>query len=465
MTIPVKKLGFVSFVLVASALALGACGEPRLPKLTAEQECHVGAYRLTDGAVLDIAPASGPDLRWRLQDGRVGRLSAENEWRSTLGWTEKPDGVTVRFGGCADGRVTFATGDGEPLEGAKIPLAAYETSFRTSDGETLYGRLVLPEGDGPVPIVVQVHGSEKDAASLYNFRQRLYPAQGVGVFVYDKRGTGRSTGKYSQDFQQLARDAAAAAVEARRIAGPRAGRVGFEGGSQGGWIAPIAATRTPVDFVIVGYGLADTPLAENRDEALQDLAAAGYADPDIRAKALEVIGATEAVMTSRFERGYDRVDEVKRKYGKEPWFPHVKGEFTGELLKYPNFAIRLIGPFRDVGTPWNYDPMPTLRNTPAPILWTLAAEDSSAPVEVTRARLLELVAQGRPVTVMEFPDTEHGILEFETGEDGARLETRYAEGYFQSSIDFAIRGRVDGPYGRAAVLTPPAASPNGEARP
>lgn len=448
------KLGLFSSVLVAAALVLAACGEPRLPRLSTEQICHIGAYRLTDGRVLDVAPADGENLRWRLDDGQVGKLEAARDWASTRGWTDKADGHAVRFGGCDEGRVTFATGDGEPTEGRKVSLVVRETTFRSGDLE-LFGRLILPEGDGPVPIVVQVHGSERDAASVYNWKQRMLPAQGVGVFVYDKRGTGRSTGEYSQDFHALARDAAEAVKAARQLAGARAARVGFEGGSQGGWIAPLAATLTPVDFVIVGYGLADSPLSENRDEALQDLAAAGFTDPAIRAKALEVIAASETVIVSRFERGYERLDAVKRKYGKEPWFKALKGEFTGEMLKYPSFALRIVGPMRDVGTTWNYDSMATLRRLKVPLLWVLAGDDSSAPPEITRARLLQLVREGRPVTVMEFPGTEHGILEFETDEEGARTETRYADGYFRTTIDFARDGRLgQGPYGAGMVLMP-----------
>src|SRR3546814_5124285 len=112
--------------------------------------------------------------------------------------------------------------------------------------------------------------------------QYLLPAQGVGVFVYDKRGTGRSTGSYTQDFHLLAGDARAALVEALRLAGERAGRFGFHGGSQAGWVAPLAASKTPqAQFVLVGYGMATGPLAEDRSEEhtseLQSLMRNSYA--------------------------------------------------------------------------------------------------------------------------------------------------------------------------------------------
>jgi pimeloyl-ACP methyl ester carboxylesterase len=449
------KIG-VLFPVIFGSLLLAACGTPRMPRLTDEQTCHVGAYRLADGRVIDIAPTEGSDLRWRLEDGQTGKLAAARDWASTRGWTDRPDGKTIRFGGCDEGLVTFAVGDGEPVEGHKVRLVSRDVSFN-SGGLQLAGRLVLPEGDAAVPIVVEVHGSEKDAATIFNWKQRMLPAQGVGVFVYDKRGTGASQGEYTQDFHLLAADAAEAVKAARAAAGIRAGRVGLEGGSQGGWVAPLAATRTPVDFVIVGFGLADSPLSENRDEALQDLEAAGYSDAATRAKALEVIAATEAVVVSHFERGYEELDRVRKKYGKEKWFSSVKGEFTGELLKYPNFALRIVGPMRDPGTTWNYDSVATLQRLDTPLLWVLAEDDTSAPPAITRGRLLKLAAEGRPVTVVQFPDTDHGILEYETSEDGERRETRYAEGYFRSTADFARDGRLSPPYGAGVLLTGAAA--------
>lgn len=54
--------------------------------------------------------------------------------------------------------------------------------------------------------------------------------------------------------------------EARRLAGSRLSRIGYQGGSQGGWVAPIAANRAPVDFVIVCYGLAVSVIDEDQEE-------------------------------------------------------------------------------------------------------------------------------------------------------------------------------------------------------
>ncbi|MFC3552462.1 alpha/beta hydrolase family protein [Lysobacter cavernae] len=434
-------------------VALPACRPASEPTVV----CHAGAYRLHDGTVVAVSPTSDPDrLRWRLLDGRTGRLTpdARGEWTSTLGWSDRTDGVRVRFGECAAGRIVF---DGRA--GNRLAFDVTDTTFAGA-GVTLKGRLVLPKGAGPVPIVVQVHGSEDYSAVVFNHQQQWLPAHGIGVFVYDKRGTGDSSGRYSQDFSLLADDAQAAMREARRLAGPRAGRVGFGGGSQAGWVAPLAASRTAADFVAVGYGLADGPLAEDRDQVMLDLVAAGHG-PDVLAKAREVTDATGAVIASGFKRGFDRLDAVRVRYGHEPWWKDLRGEFTGELIKYPALALRVVGPLRGSDTSWNYDPMPTLRGLPMPQLWVLAGADRKAPPVETRRRLLALAAAGRPITVVEFPQTDHGIHQFETGADGTRVETRIADGYFRLLIDWIKHGRLDGvPYGTAQLLAEPAASPN-----
>ena len=101
----------------------------------------------------------------------------------------------------------------------RIPFDATDTMFEGRRGIKLAGRLVLPKTNDPVPIVVLVHGAERDSAREWYALQRLLPAENVGAFVYDKRGTGGSAGKYTQDFDTLADDAVAAVREAKRIAG------------------------------------------------------------------------------------------------------------------------------------------------------------------------------------------------------------------------------------------------------
>jgi uncharacterized protein len=417
----------------------------------AESACHVAAYRLANGGLVDIAPEGEAALRWRTLDGRVGRLTAgpDGRWTSTLGWTTEPDRTEISFGACGEGKIAF-----NGVKGKAVALEVTDTRFTRGD-VTLAGRLVLPKGAGAVPVMVLGHGSENTSALINGFRQRLYPAEGVGVFLFDKRGTGKSGGKYTQDFNLLAGDIAAASAEARRLGGARISRLGLQGGSQAGWILPIAATRTPVDFVIIGYGIAASPLIEDRTETLQDLKAAGWG-PDVLAKAREVTDATAGVMKTHFTGGYETFNAVVRKYRNEPWFKDLKGEFTGELVKHSEPELRVGGPAQDDGTTWEVDAVGNLRRVSAPLLWMVAGDDTQGAGPETPEALLTLKSEGRPITVAWFANTEHGIHEFRVSKSGAREETRYARDYFRMELEFARRGRLRSLYPRVDMLKPPA---------
>lgn len=410
--------------------------------------CHVGVYRLDDGSWVDVAPVPDRGLRWRRLDGTTA-LMVQNDsgrWVSTLGWTKREEGPQPQLGACGQGQIVF---DGHI--GRRVALEAQDTTFTGHGGVRLKGRLILPPGRGTAPIMVEVHGSEGANALDFNAFQRFAPASGVGVFVYAKRGSGGSGGRYTQDFHVLADDAAAAVVEARRLAGARAGRVGLHGGSQGGWIAPLAASQTPVDFVIVGFGLAYGALSEDSDQVMLDLKAKGWG-PDVLAAARQITDVTGAFVASHGSVGFEALEAVRAKYRDQPWFGDIKGEYTGLLLTTPNDQIVAMQPQLDVGTSWDYDPLPVLESLDAPMLWIQAQDDTEAPPDATRQRLIDLSAQDRPITLLEYPQTNHGIVRFETAPDGRRTSLRYAPGYYQAVLDWARTGRLEGDYGDGRLL-------------
>jgi pimeloyl-ACP methyl ester carboxylesterase len=415
--------------------------------------CHVGVYRLDDGSWVDMAPNVKTGLRWRRLDGASSRmvLGEDGRWVSTLGWTGRIEGPQPQLGTCEDGRIIF-----EGHAGQRVVLDTQETTFVGHGGVRLKGRLILPAGDGPVPIMIEVHGSEGSNALDFNVFQRIAPASGVGVFVYAKRGSGGSEGRYTQDFRVLAEDAAAAVVEARRMAGARAGRVGLHGASQGGWVAPLAASLTPpdaapLDFVTVGFGLAYGVLAEDSDQVMLDLKAKGWG-PKVLEQARKITDVTGAFVASRGAVGFEGLEAARARYRAEPWYADIKGEFTGLLLNAPNDQIIAMAPKMDAGTSWDYDPLPVLGTLATPMLWIQAEKDTGAPPDATRRRLIDLSAQGRPITLIEYPDTDHGIVRFETAPDGRRTSTGYAPGYYQAVLDWAKTGRLDGDYGDGRLL-------------
>jgi uncharacterized protein len=312
----------------------------------------------------------------------------------------------------------------------------------------------MPKGNGKIPVVVLVHGSEHDSALDSYALQRMFPAQGIGAFVYDKRGTGVSGGTYTQDFDLLAADAIAAMKEAKRLAGARLARIGYQGGSEGGWVVPIAANRAPVDFAIVSFGLAVTVLEEDQESVALDMYFHHHSAADT-AKALDLARAGERVVETGGKEGYEAFDALREKYKSEVWYKDVHGDFVFFIMPLnKKQIIDAIAEFGLQSTPFRYEPMPALRASTTPQLWVLGSDDLEAPSAETAKRIKSLIAQGKDYTLAVYPGAEHGMTEYELNANGERVSTRFAPGYFQMMADFARQGRVGGHYGNAHITRP-----------
>ena len=396
-----------------------------------------GAYRFPDGHIAGISP-TGEDT-WRLRDfasGAVRTLYPEGEDLFAVGpgWGPKaPAEGTVRL----TARGMTWNRAGQEISAERLPLREKTARFRSGDAE-LYGRLVLPDGPGPHPAVVLVHGSEKDAATVFSHEGWLLAPHGIAVLIFDKRGTGSSEGKFGMDFGQLSDDVVAAVEWLRGQPEIDPERIGLAGYSQGGWISPLAASKTDaVKFVLVGFGMVDSPAEEDRKETLQLLRKKGYGGEDL-AEAEELIKAGHEVIRTRFDGGWERVGELKARYKGEPWVDALDDGTAGSLMKYPAWALRIAGPRlmpRGLDRWWFHDSRPTLEKLDIPMLWLIGGDDIEAPNEVTIATLEQLQARGKPFELVVYPGADHGILLFDE-KDGERVYTGYAPGYFRKKVEW-----------------------------
>ena len=420
------KIFLGSLVLFAAFAAVPAQAQPA---------CQPGTYAAPDGdfvvlAKLPMIPA--PALRYLFRDGRRGATS--------------------------DAAAPLACGaDQVMVQGKAWGRVAFRETPATFDsvGTKMTGVLIEPPGapDAGRPLVVMVHGSERTSpiGGVYGYAMA---AQGLSVFVYDKRGTGASDGEYTQNFELLAEDAVNALGQARGMAAGRFGRAGFFGGSQGGWVAPLAATRAKADFVAVGFGLVASPIEEDREQMVSEVRAAGLGD-DAVAWVNRLSQATATLLLSDFRTGYDALDAARADMAGKPWTATIEGEYSGAIARMTNDDLKRIGRARvdNLELIWDYDAVAALRKLDAPLLWVLAGEDREAPIETTRAALLGLARDGKPVDVYLFPDTDHGMFEFTTAADGSRRATRITDGYLKLLGDW-IKRDMRGAYGRAERLTP-----------
>ena len=134
---------------------------------------------------------------------------------------------------------------------------------------TLVGRLVVPEGEGPFPLLVFAHGSGKSATRYtYDPIVDLLKAEGYACFIPDKRGVGDSggslpevsVGNSKEKIQLLADDLLAAVNYMKNLREINTEQIGLMGGSQAGWVIPLAASQSDIaDFTVIVNG-ATVPL-------------------------------------------------------------------------------------------------------------------------------------------------------------------------------------------------------------
>ena len=131
-----------------------------------------------------------------------------------------------------------------------------------ADGAVLAATVSRPDGDPP-PALVAVHGADRGARDwyLYEHLHRVLPPAGIAVVTFDRRGDGASTGEPSRGrFEQQAEDALAVIDHAVREADLDAEKIGLWGISQGGWVAPLAATMSDrVAFLVLLASCGVTP--------------------------------------------------------------------------------------------------------------------------------------------------------------------------------------------------------------
>jgi uncharacterized protein len=410
-----------------------------------------GSYRLDDGRLAMVSARSeGGTLRCSFVNGesRVLWPVGENAFEAGPGSNNRtPVEVRVAFqppreGGYSQG-FTWKGADGSERRARRLDLS--ETHFTFPSGDlTLRGKLVTPPGKGPFPVVVIVHGSGRESAVDGYANPYLFAPHGIATLVFDKRGTGESDGDYTQNFHVLARDVLAAVDWLRQQPVIDPASIHLSGYSQGGWIAPLAASRTQgIRSVLVSYGPMVPITGEDRWGYVYALQRKGFGEDAIR-EADRIDDAIGAIV----DHGEDRWDEIDRLLDEaegKPWFEAVKGSdsalgFISET-RLPRWVLRIVAWwwFRPTGDePFAdrlYDPVPTVASlTETPSLWLLADEDESMPTGWTVEKLEELRKAGRPIDLKVYPGTDHGILRFEEGADGERKYLGYHPEYFRDQI-------------------------------
>jgi dienelactone hydrolase len=404
----------------------------------------MGAYQFEDGQLISLRKSTNSTLRYRVfNSGKSGRLYPVSDTKYVSGdgfSTRDPESLSVQIlidtsGNTSGLNWTFL---GSETKLAKRINKIEPITFDNGD-ITLNGHLSLPEGEGPFPAIVLVHGSGDDKATDYYYNGDFFAAHGIACLTFDKRGTGNSDGIYTFDYYTLANDVIKAVEYLECRSEIKSDQIGLSGYSQGSWVAPLAASLTDkVKFVIVNYGMIESAIEEAIMETRNTLRNKGVNEEHLK-EVEELTLATVNVVASGFKTGWKEVRTLDKKYKKAIWRKKMKGTTVHTFLKYPKWLVKIIGPGKSpFELDWSYESTPILDNLTIPMAWLLPESDTDAPNVLTKEKLKNYKLAGKPFYLEVFPNTDHTMLVYKEVKS-ERIFTKYSPEYFKSEITWVNR--------------------------
>jgi dienelactone hydrolase len=409
------------------------------PGTADEWQSLAGDYEeAASGQVLLVYVSGGALFYLDHATGRAGRLYPLADGRFVAGpaiGAGFPIELTVRFEQDADGRAVALSwarrGDALRHARRRAFYRVERASIPADQQIVLSGALLIPNGRGPHPAVVVIPGSgQVTAESLLPYAD-VFARHGVAVLIHDRRGVGRSTGDYeTAGIHELAQDALAGVRWLKAQPGIDSARIGVVGTSLGGWVAPLAATRSEdVKFVMIEAAPAVTPAEHERLRVRNQMMADGQPAASVQ-RALEFMDRKLDV--GRTGEGWEALDALIGAGTREGWIRYVNAPASLESLRW-NYEHVL-----------SYDPQPALRKLRVPVLAVYGALDRVVDPGLNVSRLESALrdAGNRDVTLRVLPGANHHFLAAVTGGPGEvpRLKG-FADGYFEARTDW-IREHV-----------------------
>ncbi|MCE7990411.1 MAG: alpha/beta fold hydrolase [Roseivirga sp.] len=278
-------------------------------------------------------------------------------------------------------------------------------SFKNGD-IALSGTLYLPKGEGPFPALVFVHGSGPETRKNSSYSAKWLSSIGYAALIYDKRGTGKSQGEENEwnrfSFENLANDVVAAVNFLTGEEKIDSDKIGLHASSQGGWVAPLAASKTNLISFMVIRSASVTSVGDDRIfERSARLKKEGFSDSEI-AEASEMQRA-EAKTSSEKEDTFSQLFETSKA---KAWFPRVYGgnsPFSEFLVGYRKWYATIV----------DFDPFPLLKSLEIPVFWIFGDPqlDSKGPVEQSINNVDSLKKSGKVYTIVQFDGVGHNIPE------------------------------------------------------
>jgi pimeloyl-ACP methyl ester carboxylesterase len=242
---------------------------------------------------------------------------------------------------------------------------------------------------------------------------RWFATQGVAALAYDKRGVGESGGDFrAVPFMELCDDGLSAIEYLKTRKEIDTKRIGVWGLSQGGWLGPLAASRSAdVAFVIAVSGPGVSPGEQMIVYYANELRTQGVSESAVR----EASAVRRDIWTYMSNGdGYEKVKGELEQAHAKAWFSKAKAQQDDSFGTLPTPAELRKQPAHS--TQWFkqeavYDPVPALRALRVPALFLFGDQDQLIPVKESVAVLQGVLAGDgqHDFTIREFPNDDHGM--------------------------------------------------------
>jgi pimeloyl-ACP methyl ester carboxylesterase len=276
--------------------------------------------------------------------------------------------------------------------------------------------------------IILIHGNEAETRDE-GFLIPYFVLNGINVISYDQRGTGESAGDWKKSGPiQRAEDVAA--IYDTLAANPLvdAARMGVWGFSNGGWTAPIVATKRPIAFMILMSApagtIADNIYFELRERMLHD----HFDEQEISAATATLRAQIDALAGIG---SWDRARTMYEAAVRQKWFadlgmrPHQQFPPANELAESQRRSLL-------------YDPSTILRRVTVPTLALYGALDRRVDSSHDSVLLRSALARAgvRDLTIHIYERAGHSLSVSANGYDEDGLPRQYVRGFPRIMLDW-----------------------------
>lgn len=306
-----------------------------------------------------------------------------------------------------------------------FPYREEEVSYENrAAGIKIAGTLSLPAGDGPFPAVLLLTGSgaQDRNESIMGHKPFWVIAdylarRGVAVLRVDDRGVGGTGGNLIEcTTADLADDALAGVEFLKTRKEVDAKRIGLVGHSEGGIVAPLAATKSPdVAFVVLlaGTGVPGEEILYMQGGLIAK--AMGATDEEISE---QISGQKEIYAILKSEKSL----EEKRSEVAAVLRKRVEALSEEERKSLGNVDAHVMMQTMQVANKWfihfvSYDPRPALRKLRVPVMVLNGELDLQVPASQNLPEIHKCLEEGgnSDYTIIKFPGLNHLFQSAKTG--------------------------------------------------